>query len=54
MYILTIHGKEREGAYSVQDQEGQHVLYLFAEGDDAMRYAITGAIGLRKSVRAFA
>ena len=40
MYILTIHGKEREGAYSVQDQEGQHVLYLFAEGDDAMRYAM--------------
>ena len=40
MYILTVHGKENEGAYSVQDDEGQHILYLFEEEDDAMRYAM--------------
>ena len=39
MYILTVHGKENEGAHSVQDDEGNHVLYLFQEEDDAVRYA---------------
>ena len=41
MYIITVHGKENEGAYSVQDDEGQHILYLFEEEDDASRYAMT-------------
>ena len=40
MYILTVHGKETEGAYSVQDDEGEHILYLFEEEDDAKRYAM--------------
>ena len=40
MYILTVHGKETEGAYSVQDDEGEHILYLFEEEDDAVRYAM--------------
>ena len=40
MYIITVHGKENEGAYSVQDDEGEHILYLFEEEDDAMRYAM--------------
>ena len=39
MYILTVYGKENEGAYSVQDDGGNHVLYLFEEEDDATRYA---------------
>ena len=39
MYILTVYGKENEGAYSVQNEEGNHVLYLFEEEDDATRYA---------------
>ena len=39
MFILTIDGQEKDGAYSVQDDEGNHVLYLFEETDDAMRYA---------------
>ena len=38
MYILTIDGKEKDGAYSVQNGEGDHVLYLFEEKDDADRY----------------
>ena len=40
MYILTIHGRETEGAYSVADDEGDQILYLFEEEDDAMRYAM--------------
>ncbi len=40
MYIITIHGKETEGAYSVADDEGDQILYLFEEEDDAMRYAM--------------
>ena len=40
MYILTVHGKENEGAYSVQDEDGEQVLYLFEEEDDACRYAM--------------
>ena len=40
MFILTVHGKETEGAYSVQDDEGEHILYLFEEEDDAVRYAM--------------
>jgi hypothetical protein len=40
MFILTIHGKEKEGAYSVTDDEGDQILYLFQEEDDAVRYAI--------------
>jgi hypothetical protein len=40
MFILTIMGKETEGAYSVVDDEGEHILYLFQEEDDAVRYAM--------------
>ena len=40
MYILTIHGKEDEGAYSVENDDGKQVLYLFEEEDDACRYAM--------------
>ncbi len=40
MFILTVHGKEEEGAYSVQNEEGNHVLYLFQDEDDATRYAM--------------
>ena len=40
MFILTVHGKETEGAYSVQDDEGEHILYLFEQEYDAVRYAM--------------
>jgi hypothetical protein len=40
MFILTINGKEKEGAYSVTDDEGDQILYLFQEEDDAVRYAM--------------
>ena len=40
MFILTIEGKEAEGAYSVTADDGQEVLYLFEDEDDAIRYAL--------------
>lgn len=40
MYILTIKGKAKEGAYSVVDNDGDEVLYLFEEKDDAVRYVV--------------
>ena len=40
MYILTVNGKENDGAYSVKDDEGDHILYLFEQEDDALRYAM--------------
>ena len=40
MYIITVEGKENEGAYSVPDDDGEHILYLFEDGDDALRYAM--------------
>ena len=40
MYILTINGRETEGAYSVVNEDGEKVLYLFEEEDDATRYAM--------------
>ena len=40
MFILTIHGREAEGAYSVMDDEGEQILYLFEEEDDAIRFAM--------------
>ena len=39
MFILTIDGKENDGAYSVIDKQGEHILYLFEQEDDAVRYA---------------
>lgn len=40
MYILTISGREDEGAYSVIDNDGDKVLYIFEEEDDAVRFGM--------------
>ena len=40
MFILTIDGKEDRGAYSVENESGDKILYLFEEEDDAIRYAL--------------
>ena len=40
MFILTIDGKENDGAYSVKDDDGEHILIIFEEEDDAVRYAM--------------
>ena len=40
MYILTVAGKEHNGAYSVTDENGEQILYLFEQEDDATRFAM--------------
>ena len=40
MFMLTVAGNQRKGAYSVRDSEGNQILYLFEEEDDATRYAM--------------
>jgi hypothetical protein len=40
MYIITIKGKDDEGAYAVKDELGEKVVFLFEEKDDAIRYAL--------------
>ena len=40
MFIITINGQEKEGAYFVTSDDGTQVLYLFEEEDDAVRYAM--------------
>ena len=40
MFILTLAGKEQEGAYSVTNEDGDQVLYIFEQEDDAQRFAI--------------
>ena len=40
MFILTVDGKESDGAYSVKNDDGDHILYIFEEEDDAVRYAM--------------
>ena len=37
MWLLTEEGR-REGAYAVKDNDGEKVLFLFQEEDDAERY----------------
>lgn len=40
MFVLTVSGREDDGAYSVIDNTGEKVLYIFEESDDAMRFAL--------------
>ena len=38
MFILSVN--TNDGAYAVENEEGQKVLFLFEEEDDAERYAM--------------
>ena len=40
MFLLTLKDKKDEGAYAVQDSDGDNVLFLFEDEDDATRYAL--------------
>ena len=40
MFLLILKDRKDDGAYAVQDQYGQKVLFLFEEEDDATRYAL--------------
>jgi|TARA_B100002019_G_scaffold127884_1_gene110052 hypothetical protein len=40
MYILAVLGQEENGAYSASNEEGDQVLYMFEERDDATRFGL--------------
>ena len=40
MYLLTLKDRKDDGAYAVNDNYGEYVLFLFEEEDDAIRYAM--------------
>lgn len=40
MFIITINGREDDGAYSVRNEFEEQVLYIFEEEDDAVRFAM--------------
>lgn len=39
MYVLALKGKEDQGLYAVDNEDGDRVLYIFREEDDAKRFA---------------
>lgn len=40
MFILTVNDRESDGAYSVADETGENVLYIWEKKDDAVRFAM--------------
>lgn len=40
MFIITLEGREEEGAYSFTNDDGEQILYMFEEEDDATRFAL--------------
>jgi len=40
MYILTVNDRETDGAYSVADESGENILYIWEKRDDAARFAM--------------
>jgi hypothetical protein len=40
MFLITLRGKEEQGAYAAIDEFGNHILYIFEEEDDATRFAL--------------
>ena len=40
MYLLTLDSQRDEGAYAVTSDNGDKVLFLFEQEDDAERYAM--------------
>ena len=39
MFILAVKGYEEDGAFSIENDDGDKVLLMFEEEDDADRYA---------------
>ena len=40
MFLLTLKDRKDDGAFAVEDDSGDKVLFLFEEEDDAERYAM--------------
>jgi len=39
LYILAVTGKEKEGAYAIDNDNDKRMVYMFLDKDDAVRYA---------------
>ena len=40
MFLLTVRDNKDEGAYAVRNKNGEKILFMFEEEDDATRYAM--------------
>ena len=40
MFLLTLKDRKDDGAFAVEDDKGDKVLFLFEQEDDAERYAM--------------
>ena len=40
MFILSLSGKNKEGVYYVTNSEGNQILYIFEQEDDALRFSM--------------
>lgn len=40
MYLIALKGIDEKGAFSVINEKGQKVIYLFQEHDDVLRFAM--------------
>ena len=40
MFLLSSKNSSQQGAFAVEDKDGQNVLFFFEEEDDADRYAM--------------
>ena len=44
MWILTIKGEDTEGAYAMENEDGNKTLFIFEDEDDAVRYSEMNAM----------
>ena len=40
MFLISMRGTEEKGAFSVINEKGEKVIYLFEEKDDVSRFAM--------------
>lgn len=48
MWILTVQGRETDGAYAVENDDGVKTLFIFEDEDDAIRYAMMNDMADKK------
>ena len=48
MWILTVQGRESDGAYAVENDDGVKTLFIFEDEDDAVRYSMMNDLADKK------
>ena len=48
MWILTLQGRESDGAYAVENDDGVKTLFIFEDEDDAVRYSMMNDLADKK------